>query len=114
MVFNDFELKLIDNEVGGLCRKLNQPEYKDELSIEYRIDKHDVVIFERRPAYNRPNEIIDLPVAKFKYVRTKREWYLFWMRSDLKWHSYKPFSSSAKLSDLLTEVNSAPFGCFWG
>ena len=45
MVFNDLELKLIDNEIGGLCRKLNQPEYKDELSIEYRIDKHDVVIF---------------------------------------------------------------------
>jgi hypothetical protein len=114
MSFSDLELKLIDNEVGGLCRKLNQPEYKDELNIEYRIDKHDVVIFERRPAYNQPNEITELPVAKFKFLRGKHEWRLLWMRGDLNWHSYKPFSLSESLGDLVAEVKTDPYGCFWG
>jgi hypothetical protein len=41
MAFINDELELIDNIVGGLCRKLNQPEHKDELSIEYRTDRHD-------------------------------------------------------------------------
>ncbi len=114
MAFSDLKLELIDKEVGGLYRKLNQPEYKDELSIEYRIDRHEVVISERRPAYNQPNETVEIPVAKFKYFRTKHEWRLLWMRSDLKWHSYKLSSSSVSLSDLVTEVKSDPYGCFWG
>jgi hypothetical protein len=114
MEFSELELKLIDKEVGGLCRKLNQPEYKDELSIEYRVYRQDVVIFERRPAYNKPNETIEIPSAKIKYFRTKHEWRLFWMRKDLKWHIYKPFSSSVNLSDLMIEVESDPHGCFWG
>ena len=114
MAFSDLELELIDMEGGGLCRKLNQPEYKDELSIEYRIDRQDVVIFERRPAYNQPNETVEIPVAKFKYFRTKHEWRLLWMRGDLKWHSYNPLSSCESLSDLVAEVKSDPYGCFWG
>ncbi len=114
MAFSDLELELIDKEVGGLYRKLNQPEYKDELSIEYRIDRHEVVISERRPAYNQPNETVEIPAAKFKYFRTKHEWRLLWMRGDLKWHSYKLSSSSVSLSDLVTEVKSDPYGCFCG
>jgi hypothetical protein len=42
MAFSKPELELIDAVVGGLCRKLNQPKLK-ELSIEYRIEKHDIL-----------------------------------------------------------------------
>jgi len=114
MAFSDLELELINNIVGGLCRKLNHPEFKDELSIEYRTDRNDVMIFERRPAFNQPNESVETPVAKFKYLRTKHEWRLLWMRGDLKWHSYKPITKSVSLSDLVAEVKSDPYGCFWG
>ena len=56
MAFSELELELIDKEVGGLCREMNRPEFKDELSIIYRVVKQDVYIFEKRPAYQRPNE----------------------------------------------------------
>ncbi len=113
MPFSNLELELIDNVVGGLCRKLNKPVI-EELSIEFRIEKHDVVIFERRPAYNQPNETVEIPVAKLKYNRTKDEWQLYWMRADLKWHNYQPLSSSANLKGLVNEVHADPYGCFWG
>jgi hypothetical protein len=114
MAFSKLELELIDNKVGGLCSKLNHPEYKDELSIEYRVSRHDVVIYENRPAYNKPGEKIETPSAKLKYFRTKNEWGLYWMRKDLKWHIYKPYSNSVSLGDLLAEVKSDPYGCFFG
>jgi len=113
MAFSKPELELIDIVVGGLCRRLNQPKIKD-LSIEYRIEKHDVIIFEKRPAWDQPNEMIETPAAKFKYNHTKNVWRLFWMRADLKWHSYQPLASSVTLRNLVNEVKADPYGCFWG
>jgi len=79
MAFSKPELELIDIVVGGLCRKLNQPKIK-ELSIEYRIEKHDVIIYEKRPAWDKPSEMIETPAAKFKFNQTKNVWRLYWMR----------------------------------
>jgi hypothetical protein len=114
MAFNELELELIEKVVGGLCQEMNSPEFKDELSIEYRIDKQDVVIFEKRPAYQRPKEFTEIPAAKLKYLRTKNEWRLFWMRGDLKWHAYNPVKNSVRLNNLVAEIKSDPYGCFWG
>ena len=113
MALSKPEIELIDFVVGGLCRKLNQPKIK-ELSIEYRIVKHDVIIFEERPAWDKPSEMIETPAAKFKFNQSKNVWRLYWMRADLKWHSYQPHASSATLSDLVKEVEADPYGCFWG
>ena len=101
MAFSELELELIDKEVGGLCREMNRPEFKDELSIIYRVVKQDVFIFEKRPAYQRPNEYVETPAAKLKYVRTKNEWRLLWMRGDLKWHAYTPKKKSVKAAILV-------------
>jgi len=114
MAFSELEIELIDKVVGGLCREMNRPEFKDELSIEYRIDRQDIMIFERRPTYQQPTETTDTPAAKLKYLRTKNEWRLFWMRGDLKWHAYNPKKKSVKLSDHVIEIKSDPYGCFWG
>jgi len=114
MAFSDLELELIDKVVGGLCHEMNRPEFKDELSIGYRIDKQDVVIFEKRPAYKQPTKFTEIPAAKLKYLRTKNEWRLFWMRGDLKWHVYNPKKKSVRLIDLVAEIKSDPYGCFWG
>jgi hypothetical protein len=114
MAFSELEIELIDKVVGGLCREMNRPEFKDELSIEYRIDRQDIIIFERRPTYQQPTKTTDTPAAKLKYLRTKNEWRLFWMRGDLKWHAYNAKKKSVKLSNLVAEIKSDPYGCFWG
>jgi Protein of unknown function (DUF3024) len=114
MAFSELELELIDKVVGGLCREMNRPEFKDELSIVYLVEIQDVIIFEKRTAYQRPKEYIETPAAKLKYLRTRNEWQLLWMRGDLKWHGYNPKKKSVKLSDLVAEIKSDPYGCFWG
>ena len=114
MAFSELEQELIDNVVGGLCREMNRPEFKDELSIVYQVANQDVIISEKRPAHQRPKEYIETPAAKLKYIRSKKEWRLFWMRGDLKWHAYNPQKNSVKLKDLVAEIRTDPYGCFWG
>jgi len=114
MVFSDIELKNIDQIVGGLCRRRNRPEFKDDLSLEFKVEGHDVVIFEHRPKYGARVGVVDSPVAKLKFVRTHGEWQLLWRRQDLKWHSYEMLPSSRKLEQLVAEVDRDPYGCFFG
>lgn len=113
MGFSEIELKQIDQAVGGMCRRRNRPEFKDELSLEYAVDGHDVVVFERRPRFRGPG-VTDLPCAKLKFVKTTGEWRLYWMRRDLKWHGYEPLPSSDRLDQLVAEIDEDPNCCFFG
>jgi len=114
MPFFEIELKKIDKLVGGLCRKRSPDHLKDKLSIEYRVKGHDVVMFERRPYWDDPKEIIEIPVAKMKFVRTSNEWRLYWMRRDRKWHGYEMLNPGKALQRLIVEVDVDPHGCFFG
>jgi hypothetical protein len=114
MAFSDIEIKRIDNEVGGLCRRRNRPELHDQLRLEYKVKVHDVVLYEVRPHWDGRPGTMETNVAKFKFVRTKGLWRLFWRRQDLKWHSYEPNSSSRDLQVLVNEVDGDRYGCFFG
>jgi hypothetical protein len=114
MAFSDVELKLIDKVVGGLCRQRNLPEFKDELSLEFKVEGHDVVLFERRPRWGARVGVTDSPIAKLTFVRTKNAWRLFWRRQDLEWHGYKPLPGKKRLEALVAEVDRDPYGCFFG
>jgi hypothetical protein len=55
-----------------------------------------------------------MEIAKFKYVRSTKRWNLYWMRQDLKWHSYEPLPDSATIEKLVAEVDRDPYGAFFG
>jgi len=114
VAFSEFELARIGKIVGGLCHRRSPPELKDQLSVEYEIKLHDVVIIEKRSRWDGSPGHTKTDVAKIKLVRTVNEWRLFWMRADLRWHSYQPLASSRYMEDLVDEVDADPYGCFWG
>ena len=113
MAFDDIELARIQRAVGALCGRRNRPELKDEVSLEYRVEGHDVTVFERRRKWKGPG-FTEGGVAKLKYVRRAGEWRLFWRRADLKWHSYSPLASSTDLPTLVAEIDADPNACFFG
>lgn len=114
MAFSEFELARIKKHVGGLCARRVPSEIHDKLRLDYSIKRHDVEVFEVRPKWDDPSETTHTSVAKMKFVRTANEWRLFWMRRDLRWHSYEPRASSRDLADLVDEVDRDPYGCFFG
>jgi len=114
MVFAEIELARVDKSVGGLCRRRTRPEIRDQLRLEYSVQRHDVELFEVRPHWKDPGEELQTPIAKFRFVRTVNEWRLYWMRQDLKWHSYEPFPASPSLNELVDAVYRDEFCCFFG
>jgi hypothetical protein len=90
------------------------PHIRHELDIGYRIAGQSVEIFEVRPAWKRPQEKIERPVAKATFVRSQGIWKIYWQRADLKWHSYEKVSAVSDLGAFVSAVEKDPYGCFWG
>lgn len=99
----------------NLLQKRRPPEnMRHQVDLAYRIDNQSVFIYEIRCRWDRKNQFIESPIAKATLVKAKKQWKVFWLRADLKWHVYKPKSSVNTIYDFIKLVDQDPHGCFWG
>lgn len=87
---------------------------RSKLDISYRIEEQSVIIHEIRPCFDNPQIKLEPPVAKATFIKKHNHWKVFWMRSDLKWHSYKPSPVVKALHDFTQLVEKDEYHCFWG
>jgi hypothetical protein len=115
MALSEIELRRCEKEIASFLERRRPPAHiRDEVDLSYRIDGHNVEIFEVRPRFREPNVKHEVPIAKATYVRTKGIWRVFWMRQDLKWHSYPPKAEVNTLKEFLNAVDRDERCCFWG
>lgn len=67
-----------------------------------------------RAQWDDPKKIIEGAIAKGTYEKIRKIWKLFWMRADLKWHSYPPFPESKSLEEILEVIEQDLHACFLG
>ncbi len=115
MAVSEFEEKRIEKIMDSYLERTRPPVHiRKELDIGYRIENQNVVLFELRPAFHDPNQKIEHAIAKATYVKRAKEWRLYWMRADLKWHRYEPVSEVNDLDEFLQIIEEDAFGCFYG
>lgn len=115
MAISEFERKRIEKYVGDFVDKIRPPlDIRHKLDIVYEISDQSFIIYEIRPRFDNPNKRIKTPVAKATYVKSRKIWKLYWMRADLKWHSYQPFPESKGIEEILQTIQEDSHGCFWG
>lgn len=116
MAFNDIELARINRALAVFMETRRPPEaIRHQLDMSFRIDGQSIELFEIRPRYRgEAGETHESPFAKLTYVRTQSVWKLYWMKSDLKWHSYDPWPESKTIDPLLDIVAADKHGCFFG
>ena len=115
VAFSELEKRRIEKVVDAYVQKRRPPpNIRPELDIGFRVKGQSVELFEIRPVWRRPNEIMEHPVAKATFVKTQAVWKIFWMRADLKWHSYPPVPAVGTVEKFLENVEADPHGCFWG
>jgi Protein of unknown function (DUF3024) len=115
VAFDELELKRIDRTVGELCRRCSPPEHADELRTVYEVEGHIVSVYEERPPWRGEGEWTRMGVARFRYVRSRDEWQLYWMRQDLRWHPYSPEDEMPRdLPSRVALVDADAHGAFFG
>ncbi|SHM08729.1 DUF3024 domain-containing protein [Vreelandella subglaciescola] len=115
MVFSELEEKKIQKAAAVFLEACRPPVHiRSQLDIDVRIAGQNVQVVELRPDIREPSRIIELPVAKATYVKKHQCWKLYWMRSDLKWHSYTPKPEARSVEEVFAVVNADENDCFFG
>jgi hypothetical protein len=115
MPLNDIERKRIENAVAAFIQKRRPPAHvRPRLDYGFRLAGQSVELFEVRPQFDRPEVKRESSFAKATFVHTKGVWRVYWMRSDLKWHSYEHRLEVSAIADFLAVVQKDEHACFFG
>lgn len=87
---------------------------RKKLDFGYSWNRQIAILFEIRPQWNDPTNILELPFAKLRFVKSSKIWKLYWMRGAGKWEAYEPLPEGTDLHKLLTEIKNDAYGYFFG
>lgn len=107
-------LEIIEAMENFLARKRPPEHIRPKLDIDYKIEEQSIIIFEIRPQWDKPEIIREHCVAKATFVKAKNQWKVFWMRANLKWHSYTPKPIVNFVEEFIKLVEEDKQHCFWG
>jgi hypothetical protein len=84
--------------------------------VDLEQERQAVNIVECRPPWrgNYGAEWPRLPIARLRYVASRRLWTLYYHRHTGRWERYPLLGSSRRLADLLRELAEDPICVFWG
>ncbi|MFN3237647.1 MAG: DUF3024 domain-containing protein [Pseudomonadales bacterium] len=115
MAISEFEVKRCERELEKFMARKRPPAHiRDKLDIGYKIENQSVELFEIRPRWNDPSEILHSPFAKTTFVKSKGIWKIYWQRQDLKWHAYDPVPEVKLFEEFLAAVEADEYACFFG
>ena len=114
MALSEIQLAGVEKRLSEYCDSKVPPHVRDKVRLCFRINNNEVVLYEERPYFKDPNEWIEVSIAKFRYIKSRRVWRLYCQFRDLRWHQYEPLDEAPDFETLLGEVDADPTCIFWG
>lgn len=87
---------------------------RPQLDLGYCIKGRSIIIFEIRPVWLNPEEIMEAGRAKATFVKLTGQWKVYWIRASLKWDLYPVKPVVNTLNEFVKLVEEDKLGCFWG
>lgn len=113
-MFSKEELETITGLIDRFADERVPFAVRDQVVLQYRIARHDIVLFEKRRSHRDPEEWTESPVVKLRFNRTRGEWSLLYRDRNQRWHRYENLDPAPRLEDLLEELDADPLAVFWG
>ncbi|NKI25511.1 DUF3024 domain-containing protein [Arenibacter sp. 6A1] len=90
------------------------PDIRKKLDFGYSYDGKTAILYEIRPFWDNPEEILNIEFAKIRFYKSRKEWNLYWMRASGKWQLYGPFPKSTYIEKIINVIKEDEYGCFFG
>jgi hypothetical protein len=102
--------------IRELCEARVPPEARKHVRVGLEHERQAVNIVERRPPWREDYgpEWSRLPIARLRYVASKRLWTLYYHRHTGRWERYPLLGPSRRVADLLSEIAEDPICVFRG
>ena len=114
MAFSELERKRCETALAAFLEdKRPPPAVRHQVDLLARIEGQSVVIYQARPHWRDPTQTMEVPVAKSTFVRSHNRWRIYWMRQDLKWHSYQPCPEVRSVEEFFKVVARDDCNCFF-
>jgi len=112
-------LMLAESDVASICAMCETRvplEAREHVRVELEQERQAVNIVECRPPWGQDYgpEWSRLPIARLRYVASRRLWTLYYHRHTGRWERYPLLGPSRRVADLLGEVAADPICVFWG
>ena len=115
MIMGILNLSEIEEIMEKYLKVLRPPEHvRKDLDYNYEIEGQSIILNEIRPSWRNPEEKTISGFAKVAFVKKLGLWKIFWKRSDLKFHQYKPVSTVKELEMALKIIDEDTHCCFHG
>lgn len=89
-------------------------EIRKQIDFGYSFDGNIVFLYEIRPSWENPKDIVHHKFAKIRFYKSRHEWNLYWMRANGKWELYKPFPKSSHVEKIIQIIEEDIHSCFFG
>ena len=115
MPMTEIEIRRVERAVSAFLERRRPPAHlRAEVDLSFRFEEQRLEIFEIRPRWRHPSELLEHSIAKARYLNSRREWHIYWKRADLKWHRYEPVATVKTVEQFLKVVDEDQYGCFFG
>lgn len=102
-------------QIKNYINKIRPPkEMRHQVDITYRFTNNVVDIYETRPRWDDDTKVVNLPISRAKYIKSKNIWRIYWINSNEKWLAYKPKPEVVLFENYITILEKDENGCFWG
>jgi len=87
MAFSDSEIAEYSDTLERCFWSHHRPplHLRDKIREGHRLSNQSIELFFVRPAFRRPGEEIEEPIAKLSFVRSRNQWQIYWRRANGKW-----------------------------
>lgn len=115
MAFSELEIKRAEKILAAfVVRRGPPPEYYQEVQLCFRLLDAGVEIYEKRAVFQKPTQMVEIPIAKVQFVKSRGVWKVYWQRADMKWHIYQPQGEVKSLEEFVAVVEADEHYCFFG
>ncbi|MGQ7869403.1 DUF3024 domain-containing protein [Sunxiuqinia sp. sy24] len=115
MTNNQKTINLLEAQIEKFVEGLRPPpDMRDQLDVGFHFESNTLELFEIRPRWDQPEELMNTPFAKAKFIKSRAVWRIFWMRANGKWESYSPMPEVKDLAELFDVIEKDEYACFFG
>ena len=106
--------RLCERTLDAYCARICPPAVRMAVNIGYRIDLHDVSLFEWRPICGVTGTRRAVPVAKLRWCEEDGLWRLYYYTLTGRCRALPDRAPTRSFFDLLREIDADRSGHFWG